>query len=215
MAAKSTSVSELADHYASWLSTASTGSRLLIAIVGAPASGKSTLAQKLVKTINEFVAGAAMALSMDGFHFDDDVLIPRGWRSRKGAPHTFDVASFHDVLVRLRTNNEPFVVAPRFDRSTESSRSAAIAIDRTVRIVVVEGNYLLYDGKPWASLAELFDESIFIDVDEETLEARLRERWSSHGVTVVESARRIFENDLPNGRTVRTQSAEPTWRLTF
>jgi len=65
--------------------------RRLIAIAGAPASGKSTLAARVVEGLNAQVPGRAAVVPMDGFHLDDTVLSARGDLARKGAPHTFDV----------------------------------------------------------------------------------------------------------------------------
>ncbi|MFM2282162.1 MAG: Pantothenate kinase, partial [Pseudomonadota bacterium] len=81
--------------------------RSLTAIAGPPGAGKSTLAERLADQLNEADPGSAAILPMDGYHFDDMVLVPRGLRARKGAPETFDVAGFSVMLERLRRNVEP------------------------------------------------------------------------------------------------------------
>lgn len=58
--------------------------RFLVALAGPPAAGKSTLAAELVTALGQ----GAKAVPMDGFHYDDAVLIARGARARKGAPDT-------------------------------------------------------------------------------------------------------------------------------
>ncbi len=165
------------------------GPRLVLGIAGAPASGKSTLAEALVAT----VPGAAL-LPMDGFHLDDAVLEARGDRARKGAFWTFDVAGFVACLTRVRAGEHVF--APRFDRSLELARAGALEI--AARVVIVEGNYLLHDDGGWEAVRPLLDACWFLDVPEAELERRLLERWAGQA----EGARKVAENDLPNARLV-------------
>ena len=134
---------------------------------------------------------------MDGFHFDDRVLVARGLRSRKGAPETFDFHGFEALLRRIRAN-ESEIAIPVFDRSVEFSRAGAAILDQTIRFVIVEGNYLLLDEAPWNRLAPLFDASIFIDVPKFELERRLLQRWDEHGKTPEEARAWIAGNDMPN-----------------
>ena len=97
--------------------------RTILAIAGAPGSGKSTLAERLEARLNECAAGAAAILPMDGYHYDDRVLIERGLRARKGAPETFDVGGLFHTLERLRRNEEDEIAVPVFDRDLEVSRA--------------------------------------------------------------------------------------------
>lgn len=60
--------------------------RKLIAIVGPPGAGKSTLSDLICEKLNESSPGIAAILPMDGFHFDDSILRDRGVLNRKGAP---------------------------------------------------------------------------------------------------------------------------------
>lgn len=187
--------------------------RKILAIAGAPGSGKSTLVDNLSAALNADMPGGCAILPMDGFHFDDEVLVPRGWRSRKGAPHTFDVGGLRSILQRLRENEEDYIAVPRFDRSIEIARAGAQIVDRSARLILVEGNYLLLDDPPWADLAPLFDKTILIDVPEETLERRLRGRWVNHGLDEDGIRQKLEENDLPNGRLVYRNSRAPDFIL--
>ncbi len=187
--------------------------RKILAIAGAPGSGKSTLVENLSATLNAGFPGRCAILPMDGFHFDDEVLVPRGWRSRKGAPHTFDVGGLRSILQRLRRNDEVSVAVPRFDRSIEIARAGARIIDRSVRLILAEGNYLLLNDPPWTDLAPLFDKTILIEVPEETLQQRLRKRWIDHGLDEEGIRRKLEENDLPNGRLIYRNSRVPDFIL--
>lgn len=72
--------------------------RVVTALAGPPGAGKSTAAEALADALNQLSAGVAAVFPMDGFHYDDAVLDQRGWRARKGAPHTFDVSGFAHIL---------------------------------------------------------------------------------------------------------------------
>jgi pantothenate kinase len=86
--------------------------RTIVAIAGAPGSGKSTIAARIVDELNSSQRGSAAVVGMDGFHYDDLVLDERGLRARKGAPETFDVAGLEHLLSRLRHNSEPEIAVP-------------------------------------------------------------------------------------------------------
>ena len=170
--------------------------RFLTALAGPPGAGKSTLAAELVAALGK----GAKAVPMDGFHYDDAVLIARGARARKGAPDTFDVAGFRHLLMRLRSEDE--VAIPLFDRDLEISRSGADIVGPHDRILIVEGNYLLLNESPWPDLAPLFDLTIWIDVPEAELDRRLMARWAHYGKTPDQARAWIDGNDMPNIRRV-------------
>jgi len=155
---------------------AATG-RVVLGVCGAPGAGKSTLAEQLV---HRYGAGAVV-VPMDGFHLHDDELARLELSHRKGAPETFDVAGYLALLRRLRNEHDHTVYAPAFDRSRELSVAGAIAVRREHRLVVTEGNYLLYDELGWADVHPLLDEVWFVEADETTRLERLVERHASHG----------------------------------
>ena len=179
--------------------------RRIMAIAGAPGSGKSTTAQALQTGLARAHPGLSAILPMDGFHYDDAVLHDMGRRPWKGAPDTFDVGGLASVLDRLRTGAET-VAVPVFDRDLEISRGSARLITPGVRLILCEGNYLLLDSAPWDRLAACFDRTVMVDVPEPVLADRLRARWSHYDLTEDQIRQKLEGNDLPNGRTVRTRS---------
>ena len=179
-----------------------TGSqRFIVAIAGAPGSGKSTLADKLAHHLIS-MGESAIVFPMDGYHMDNSVLIQKGLLERKGAPETFDVRAFVDTLNAIRLASEE-VLVPVFDRSREIAIASARVVEPQDRIVLVEGNYLLLNEKPWSVLDGKFDLNIFIDVPENELEKRLWDRWNSYNYAYQAAYDKIHENDLPNGRRVK------------
>jgi pantothenate kinase len=175
-------------------------SRVLVAIAGAPGSGKSTIAASLCEELNK-QGETAVVVPMDGFHFDDTILSARGHRARKGAPHTFDVAGLAIVLKRIKSC-EPDVAIPLFDRHLELSRAAATVVGADEKFILVEGNYLLLKSPPWKSLRPLFDITVMLDVPEAELQRRLTARILQHGHGESFAAHWIETNDMPNARTI-------------
>jgi pantothenate kinase len=180
--------------------------RSITAVAGPPGAGKSTLAEALALRLNDEHTGSAAVLPMDGYHFDDRILVPRGLRPRKGAPETFDVTGFRHMLQRLKRNEEAEIAVPVFDRDLEIARAGARLISQSVRHLIVEGNYLLLNRPGWSALADLFDTTIMITVPEEVLRRRLAERWQNYQLPPEEVAAKVEANDLPNGRLVVSTS---------
>lgn len=179
--------------------------RYMVAIAGAPASGKSTFADHLRDAL--IAQGkSAIVVPMDGFHFDDAILNARGQGPRKGAPFTFDVPGFEVLLKRIKAR-EPDIAIPVFDRSMELSRAAADVVTDEARFILVEGNYLLLRQTPWSRLKALFDFSVFLNVPIAELEQRLIQRWISHGFDLAYAKNWIASNDLLNINTVIADSA--------
>ncbi len=187
--------------------------RVLIAVAGAPGSGKSTLAERAVDLINEAGAASAALFPMDGYHYDDVVLETMGRRPFKGAIDTFDAHGLRHMLQRLKANEDDMIAVPVFDRALEIARAGGRLIPKSVDIIVCEGNYLLANQMPWDRLKPLFDFTIFVDVDIDDLRSRLRARWQGFGLNEEQTARKVEENDLPNGMFIVSGSAEPDLRL--
>ena len=177
--------------------------RYFIALSGPPASGKSTISEKLVKDLT-LKGHNSSIFQMDGFHYDDQILKQKSLLLKKGAPETFDVMGFLNFLFRLQNENE--VAIPIFDRSLELSRSSAVIISKETRVVIVEGNYILLKTHPWRELHKFFNSTIMINTKHEILEKRLIERWRSFNIPEEEIKQKVFENDLPNGVNVYKNS---------
>lgn len=186
--------------------------RFVIAVAGPPGAGKSTMADELCNAIRN-AGESAEILPMDGFHMDDAVLRQKGLLATKGAPDTFDVRGFLDI-VRAIGSAEQDVLVPVFDRSRELAIAAARIIPVSTRFVIAEGNYLLLDLPPWVSLAQQFDFSIMISPPVATLEARLMRRWLSLGLGEETARGKTDGNDLPNGALVRRHSRQADVTLT-
>ncbi len=173
--------------------------RVLVALAGAPGAGKSTLATSLLRRFRDQKVPAEI-IPMDGFHLDNAVLDARGMRQRKGAPETFDAQGFIHLIRRLKEGGE--VVAPIFDRSRDIAIAGAQVVGPEARVVICEGNYLLFDEDPWRDLAPLWDLTARLDVPLRELRARLIQRWLDHGLSRAAATRRAEGNDVVNARRV-------------
>lgn len=173
--------------------------RFLVGIAGAPASGKSTLAAELSRRLNA-QGRKTVVVPMDGFHLDNGILDARGLRPRKGAPETFDAPGFLRLVRALKTGDEVF--APVFDRTRDIAIAGAVAVPSAARVIVVEGNYLMFNEDPWLELAELWDLSARVDVAMPELRARLIQRWLSLNHSPQVATRRAEGNDIPNAQRV-------------
>ncbi|CDN92152.1 nucleoside triphosphate hydrolase [Agrobacterium tumefaciens] len=181
-------------------------SRFIVAIAGPPGAGKSTLADALCDALLARGETAAV-LPMDGFHMDNGILEERGLLSRKGAPETFDVRGFLDIVSAVRKGGQE-VLVPVFDRSREIAIASARAIAPETRFILAEGNYLLLEEAPWTTLSKSFDLTIFVGPSVAVLEERLRKRWQGYGLDETQIHAKLFENDLPNGKRV-IENARP------
>lgn len=193
--------------------TAGGGRRVLVAIAGAPGSGKSAVAERIVELITSNHGISAALFPMDGYHYDDAVLTQMGRLAYKGAIDTFDAHGLRHMINRLKANEDDLVAVPVFDRSIEISRAGGRLIPKSTDIIVCEGNYLLARQAPWDRLKEIFDFTVFVDVGEVELRERLQARWRSYGLDPSEIDRKVDENDLPNGRAIMQGSADPDLRI--
>ena len=180
-----------------------TKSRLLVGIAGAPGSGKSTLASEVARRLNVQKVPTVI-VPMDGFHLDNAILDARGLRSRKGAPETFDSDGFVHAIRRLHNGGE--VIFPAFDRARDISIAGAVSVPADCAVVVVEGNYLLFDEAPWNTLPQYWDISARLEVPMPEIRARIIQRWLSHNLSRAAATRRAESNDIPNAQRVMARS---------
>ena len=177
--------------------------RFLLAITGVPGAGKSTLANLLMKSINEVLTEEiAILIPMDGYHYHNDILVEKGLLPLKGIPQTFDSQRFVMLIKEIASDKIETLYCPSYDRSLHNPVERSIVIENKHKIIIVEGNYLLLDTCPWNELAELFDESWFIDTPRTTTRERLISRHVLTGRSVEEALHKISSTDAPNAELI-------------
>lgn len=185
--------------------------RVMLGIAGPPGSGKSTLAAQLSERVNAVMGTLiAVALGMDGFHLSKAQLRqmpdPELAFARRGAPWTFDAASFVARLHLLR-RAERVVPWPDFAHEVGDPIEDAIMVAPAVRLVIVEGLYLLHDYDGWQDAQAVFDEVWYLNTPFDVAMERLTQRhmrvWN---FSRDQAEQRIAKSDGLNAELVR-QSA--------
>lgn len=179
-------------------SLAAGGNRFVLGITGAPGAGKSTAALAIVKALGD----QAALVGMDAFHLANGVLTSLGSRGRKGAPDTFDSWGYAHLLRRLKSNREPVVYAPVFDRSLEESIGCAVPVGCDVPLVITEGNYLLLDAEGWREGREVIDQVWYLDTGTDERQRRLMRRHEAFGKPAAEAEAWALGSDQRNADIV-------------
>ena len=173
--------------------------RCLIGLTGPPGSGKSTLAVHLAESLSPSPA----VVPMDGFHLAQAVIDMKGLADRKGSPETFDAWGFVNLVTRLaRPAYDGVVYAPRFDRDIEEPIAGAIPVGPADGLVIVEGNYLLLEGSPWAQIRPALDLCAYLEVEDATRTNRLVDRHVRYGRPRLEADRFVRNSDEKNARLI-------------
>ncbi len=174
------------------------GRRAVLGIAGPPGGGKSTLAETVVAALGDVAA----LVPMDGFHLAQPELVRLGRRDRMGAPDTFDAAGYVALLARLRSQDDAVVYAPAFRREIEEPIAGALAVRRSVPLIVTEGNYLLLADGDWARVQPLLDEAWYVEMDEDTRLQWLIQRHIDFGKAPEEARAWVMRSDQANAAVV-------------
>ena len=188
--------------------------RVVVALAGLPGSGKSTMASQWAQAINaQRGANTAVALGMDGFHLSRAQLArfadPQAALMRRGAPWTFDPAAFAQNLRAIKNPGSlpaSTQTWPGFEHGVGDPVAAAIQVPPGVRLVIVEGLYLLHHGHGWhegPDWDDLFDRVWYLNVAMKLAMQRLLARhMASNGNSRAQAQQRLADNDRLNADIV-------------
>lgn len=175
--------------------------RYLLGVVGAPGSGKSTLARRLAEAVNKLAAcEVCQVVGMDGYHRSNAALAEAGLESVKGSPATFEAAAFTTKLAEVKAGGVCRV--PVYSRALHEPVADAEVIDESVKLVIVEGNYLLLKDGAWAGVGALLDEVWYLDVAVDVAMERVRLRHMAGGMSEEAAAAKVTRNDRVNAGIV-------------
>jgi pantothenate kinase len=172
--------------------------RAVLGVAGSPGSGKTTLVTALAGVLGPLAAH----VPMDGFHLADAELARLGRAGRKGAADTFDAGGYVALLRRLRADTDDVVYAPAFERELEQPVAGSIAVPRSARLVLTEGNYLLLDEPGWREVRAELDEAWFCAVDDDVRRDRLLARHVEFGRSPAAAAAWMAAVDDPNAAQI-------------
>lgn len=164
------------------------GKRLIVFLAAPPATGKSTLASFLADLSQRLSCTPVQAVGLDGFHYHQDYILTHSvtlqdgrvlpMKRLKGSPETYDVAHFLKKLEELRHGNPLW---PIYDRRLHDVVEDQLPV--TAPVVLVEGNWLLFQEGLWRKLAGQADYTMFIRAEEQELKERLLCRKMQGGST--------------------------------
>lgn len=196
--------------------------RIIVVLAGPPGSGKSTIAEQVIRRLNGTSATSfATIVPMDGFHLLRSTLdaLPNSSEAyaRRGASWTFDADGILDLVrslskSRFRSPEKlDIIFAPGFDHAVKDPVEKGIEIGPGMQFILLEGNYLLLDEEPWKGIKALVDESWFVDVEPELARGRIAKRHVKAGIeeTMDAAYRRAEGNDLLNGIEIRKKLIKP------
>jgi pantothenate kinase len=194
--------------------------RILIGLSGLPGAGKSTYAEVLQRQADlRLGSGVLLTLGMDGFHLTKAALgrmaDPATALARRGAPWTFDVEG---LAQRLRMVKDYYkksnVYWPDFQHGVGDPLADLHVVAPDVKVVMVEGLYMLYDKEGWQDVSCQFDERWYLDTPEETAYERLVTRHMiSKNLTRSEAESRVDFNDKLNGALIFSTREQSDWRV--
>lgn len=164
------------------------GERLVAFLAAPPATGKSTLASFLARLSQELSCTPVQAVGLDGFHYHQDYILTHSvaledgrilpMRQLKGSPETYDVPHFLEKVEALRRGDPLW---PVYDRRLHDVIEDQVPV--TAPIVLIEGNWLLFQEGGWRRLASKADYTVFIQAEETVLKERLLRRKMQGGLT--------------------------------
>ncbi|MFQ3187449.1 MAG: pantothenate kinase [Marinomonas primoryensis] len=193
--------------------------RTLIGLTGGPGSGKSTLANHLISHFSAPLAEQVACLSMDGFHLSKAQLLvlPNAEEAlaRRGAPWTLDSAAFVERVIRIQRGYlHEEILWPSFDHAFGDPIEDDLKIKKEVKVVLVEGLYLLHQQDGWQASQSLFNEHWFLDIPLNVAIERLAQRhMNAWGFSHEQAMQRINQSDGLNAELVARYRNQADWLI--
>lgn len=201
--------------------------RYLVGITGRAGSGKTTVADRLTRIINDKVVqrygstgSLAKAISLDGWHFSrarlDEFEDPIEAHRRRGSPETFDAKGYAAFVAKLVQPTNTALEAPSFSHTLKDPVEGGIVIQPHEQIILLEGLYALFNESPdWTEACEKLDFKVLIKVSNSVSGERLVQRHMRSGICddPEEARQRVETNDAPNSDRLMRHMIPPDWVL--
>jgi len=191
----------------------------VIAIAGSVAVGKSTFARTLQGLLSRWPDHPRVALvTTDGFLYPNAALEQRGLMRRKGFPESYDRRRMVQFLSAIKAG-EPRVDAPVYAHAAYDIVPGEVQTVRQPDILIFEGLNVLQTGVPESGahtpsiiVSDFFDFSLYVDADEECIEAWYVRRFRSLQRTVFQNPASYFHHYRDLSEDEAREVALGIWR---
>ena len=178
--------------------------RVIIGVVGKPGAGKSTLTSYLIDNLPK---NSVSLVPMDGYHLSNDQLARTGLADKKGAFNTFDAGGYISLLKRINNEFDKDIYFPIFHREIEESYSADGVVPAKTKLILTEGNYLLFDQFGWEKVLPELTETWYINIDDQLRVDRLVKRHQFYGKDKESAIAWATGSDEDNAKIVEASSS--------
>jgi len=192
----------------------------VIAIAGSVAVGKSTFARTLQALLSRWPDHPRVALvTTDGFLYPNAVLEERGLMRRKGFPESYDRRRMVQFLAQIKAG-EPTVDAPVYAHAAYDIVPDKVLTVTQPDILIFEGLNVLQTGvvdpgrayTPSIIVSDFFDFSLYVDADEEHIEAWYVKRFRALQQTVFQNPASYFHHYKDLSEDEAGEVARGIWR---
>ena len=190
----------------------------IIGVAGSVAVGKSTTARILQALLQRWPSSPKVDLvTTDGFLYPNAVLAERGIMERKGFPESYDRPRFVQFLADIKSGKAN-VQAPVYSHLVyDVVPGSEVTIDRP-DILIVEGLNILQpgelprDGAPILFASDFMDFSVYIDADNDDLEAWFMERFFRLRETAFKDPTSFFRRFAEMSKEEAGEFGRMVWR---
>jgi type I pantothenate kinase len=201
-----------------FLETADQKVPFIIGVAGSVAVGKSTTARILQALLQRWPSSPKVDLvTTDGFLHPNAVLTERGIMERKGFPESYDRSRFVQFLADIKSGQGNVQVPVYSHLVYDVVTGSEIIVDRP-DILIVEGLNILQpgelpkNGKPILFASDFIDFSVYIDADNDDLEAWFMERFFRLRETAFRDPNSFFRRFAEMSETEAGEFGRMVWR---
>lgn len=189
----------------------------VIGVAGSVAVGKSTFARVLRALLARWPDHPHVDLvTTDGFLYPNAVLEERGLLQRKGFPESYDVRRLVQFMADIKAGAS-VVQAPVYSHQSYDIVSGEYQVVDRPDIVIIEGLNMLQTGdggggRARVFVSDFFDFSIYIDADEQDIEAWYVSRFQALRETVFRDPKSYFHRFSSLTDHEALETARDIWR---
>jgi type I pantothenate kinase len=195
-----------------FLGALGTSAPYVIGVAGSVAVGKSTVARVLRALLSRWPDHPRVDLvTTDGFLLPNRELESRGLLGRKGFPESYDVRRLLAFMSAIKTG-EAAVHAPVYSHEAYDIVPGEFQVVDRPDIVIVEGLNVLQSGGGRLFVSDFFDFSIYIDADEDDIEAWYISRFLALRETVFRRPQSYFHRFSTLDESEAVETARGIWR---